>query len=116
LIKDNADSISELIFNATEVMMEEMDVDNKIPEVQGKGIGKIFLMLLILSLLGHKAMQFGILILYMSCLSIFCKYLRNSLQKVVQVEIQKSKYSKCIFAGYMSQKTTINSLKGTRIP
>jgi hypothetical protein len=31
-------------------MMEEIDVDNKIPEVQGKGKGKIFLMLLIFCL------------------------------------------------------------------
>jgi len=45
--RNNADSISELIFNAAKVVMEEMDVDNKIPEFQDKRIGKFFLMLLI---------------------------------------------------------------------
>jgi hypothetical protein len=29
--RNNANSISELIFNAAKVMMEEMGVDNKIP-------------------------------------------------------------------------------------
>ena len=49
---------------------------------------------------------------------LFCKYSRYSLKKEVHVEIQKSKYSNCIFAGYSShkKKTTINSFKGTWIP
>jgi len=49
-------------------------------------------------LLGHKAMQ---------CLPphfLFCKYSRYSLKKEVQVEIQKSKYTNCIFAGYSLHK------------